>query len=48
MFYLGWVTVLNAAEETGGKGFQFFSLDVDLSEEGFGEWYTVFDCLCHL
>ena len=36
-FFSGWVTQLVGGEKAGAKGFQFFNINVDLSEKGIGE-----------
>jgi len=37
----GWVNYLNAGQSCGAKGFMFFTVDVDLTEEGIGDLFLV-------
>jgi hypothetical protein len=36
IFYVGWVNTLCGGQSPGSKGFMFFKVDVDLTEEGQG------------
>ena len=34
--FIGWVNHLVAGQKSGAKGFMFFTVNVDLSEDGIG------------
>lgn len=40
----GWVNTLIGGQHHGGKGFMFFAVDVDLTEEGIGKVISTLFC----
>lgn len=39
--FIGWVNTLVGGQKEGARGFMFFIINVDLTEEGLCKWNTV-------